>query len=144
MKKTVLVVGLLLGTMMIFAACTNGDDADANGDAEMDAGANVNIVEVGDMISVEYTGMFEDGEVFDSSATHGQPLTFQAGAGEVIIGFDNAVIGMELGEEKTVTIAPDEGYGEAGIPDQGNPGEYFIPPNSTLIFEIEIVEIIKQ
>jgi len=129
MKKLVLVVGLLLGMMMIFTAC------DGNGD-------NAEVVESGDTVSVEYTGMFEDGEVFDSSS--GQPLSFQVGAGMMIPGFDSAVVGMEVGESQTVTLPPDQAYGEAGFPNPMNPEEYIIPPNATLIFEIEIVDIVKQ
>ncbi|MGK0209074.1 MAG: peptidylprolyl isomerase [Patescibacteria group bacterium] len=68
-------------------------------------------VEKGNTIKVEYTGSFKDGEVFDSSEEHGQPLEFEAGAGEVVDGFDEAVIGMKVDEEKTVTITPDKAYG---------------------------------
>lgn len=66
----------------------------------------------GDKIRVEYEGKFEDGEVFDSTEKHGgEPLEFEAGAGMVVPGFDNAVIGMNVGEEKEVTLKPEEGYG---------------------------------
>jgi len=69
-------------------------------------------VEKGSKIKVEYTGSFEDGEVFDASEKHGEPLAFEAGAGMVVPGFDAAVIGMEVGEEKSVTLKPEEAYGE--------------------------------
>jgi len=65
----------------------------------------------GDKIKVDYEGKFENGEVFDASAKHGQPLAFEAGAGMVVKGFDNAVIGMEVGEEKEVTLQPEDAYG---------------------------------
>jgi len=68
-------------------------------------------VEKGNKIKVEYTGSFENGEVFDASEKHGEPLEFEAGAGMVVPGFDNAVIGMEVGEEKEVTLKPEEAYG---------------------------------
>lgn len=68
-------------------------------------------VEKGNTIKVEYTGSFENGEVFDASEKHGQPLEFKAGEGMVVPGFDNAVIGMELNEEKTVTLQPEDAYG---------------------------------
>ena len=68
-------------------------------------------VKKGDKIKVEYTGTFEDGTVFDASEKHGKPLEFEAGAGTVVPGFDNAVIGMEEGEEKEVTIQPEDAYG---------------------------------
>jgi len=69
-------------------------------------------VEKGNKIKIEYEGKFEDGTIFDSSEKHGQPLEFVAGVGQVVPGFDNAVIGMEKGEEKEVEIEPQEGYGE--------------------------------
>lgn len=68
-------------------------------------------VEKGNKIKVDYTGSFEDGEVFDASEKHGKPLEFEAGAGMVVPGFDAAVIGMEVGEEKEVTLKPEEAYG---------------------------------
>lgn len=68
-------------------------------------------VKKGDKIKVDYTGKFEDGTVFDSSVGK-QPLEFVAGAGVVVKGFDEAVIGMEIGETKTVTIPAKDAYGE--------------------------------
>jgi len=64
----------------------------------------------GDTVSLHYKGSFEDGTVFDSSETHGA-LKFTIGKGTVIPGFDEAVLGMKPGEAKTVTIAPEKGYG---------------------------------
>jgi FKBP-type peptidyl-prolyl cis-trans isomerase 2 len=69
-------------------------------------------VENGNKIKVEYTGTFDDGTVFDSSEKHGQPLEFEVGAGMVIKGFDDAVIGMEVGDEKEVKIEAKDAYGE--------------------------------
>jgi peptidylprolyl isomerase len=69
-------------------------------------------VEKNKLVSIEYEGKFENGEVFDSSEKHGQPLEFITGVGMVVPGFDNAVMGMEKGEEKEVTIEPKDGYGE--------------------------------
>ena len=70
-----------------------------------------NTVKNGDKVRVHYTGKFEDGEVFDSSIGI-EPLEFEVGAGDVIDGFDEAVVGMAVGESKTVTITPDKGYGD--------------------------------
>jgi peptidylprolyl isomerase len=69
------------------------------------------IVQKGDTISVHYTGRLADGEIFDSSEGR-EPLKFTVGAGQMIPGFDAAVMGMAQGEKKTVTIAPEQAYGE--------------------------------
>jgi len=69
-------------------------------------------VKQGDTIKVDYTGTLEDGTVFDSSQKRGEPLEFQVGSGQLIKGFDEAVIGMKEGEEKTITLAPADAYGE--------------------------------
>ena len=71
-------------------------------------------VEKGNVVSVDYEGRLEDGTVFDSSkhGDHSHPLEFEVGSGQVIKGFDSAVLGMEKDEEKEVTIKPEEAYGE--------------------------------
>lgn len=71
-------------------------------------------VKKGNKIKVDYEGKFEDGQVFDSSShgEHSHPLEFVAGEGNVIKGFDEAVIGLEVNDEKEFTINPEEGYGE--------------------------------
>lgn len=71
-------------------------------------------VKKGDKVKVDYEGKFENGEVFDSSkhGEHSHPLEFIVGVGMVVPGFDNAVMGMKIGEEKEFTIKPEEGYGE--------------------------------
>ena len=70
-------------------------------------------VKEGDTIKVEYKGTLDDGTVFDSSENHGRLLEFEVGAGQIIAGFENAVIGMENGEEKDVKLQPSEAYGES-------------------------------
>ena len=69
------------------------------------------LIENGHKVSVHYTGTFEDGEVFDSSKDRG-PLDFEVGAGQMIKGFDDAVVGMKVGESKDITLPPAEAYGE--------------------------------
>ncbi|MCH2215747.1 MAG: peptidylprolyl isomerase [Flavobacteriales bacterium] len=69
------------------------------------------VVKEKDKISVHYTGTLSDGEVFDSSVNR-EPLAFEVGAGQMIAGFDNAVVGMKLREKKSVTIPASEAYGE--------------------------------
>jgi len=65
----------------------------------------------GDKIKVEYTGKLEDGTVFDSSEKHDKPLEFEVGSKQVIPGFESAVIGMKLEEEKEIKLQPEEAYG---------------------------------
>lgn len=66
----------------------------------------------GDKVKIEYTGTLEDGTIFDSSADHGNPLEFEVGSGQVIKGFDDAILGMKEGEEKQFSIEPADAYGE--------------------------------
>jgi FKBP-type peptidyl-prolyl cis-trans isomerase 2 len=71
------------------------------------------VIKQGDIVKVEYEGRFPEGEVFDSTAKHGgEPMEFQVGAGMLVPGFEMAVIGMNSGEEKEVTLTPEEAYGE--------------------------------
>ncbi len=65
----------------------------------------------GDRVKVHYTGSFEDGDIFDSSM-NGQPLEFTIGEGKIISGFENGVIGMSIGEKKTLKLEPKDAYGE--------------------------------
>jgi peptidylprolyl isomerase len=69
------------------------------------------IVKKGDTVIIHYTGMLEDGTVFDSSERHQELLKFEVGAGQVIKGFEDAAIGMKKDQEKSITIKPEEGYG---------------------------------
>jgi len=77
----------------------------------MITGCSAAVAKNGDTVRVNYTGKLADGTVFDSSAGR-EPLEFTVGAGQVIPGFDNAVLGMKVGEKKTVTIPVDEAYGQ--------------------------------
>ena len=70
------------------------------------------IAKKGDKVSIEYEGSLEDGTVFDSSKSHDKPFQFIVGSGQVIPGFDKAVIGMKLKEQKKITLQPTEAYGE--------------------------------
>ena len=70
------------------------------------------LIKDGDNVKIEYTGSFDDGEVFDASEKHGAPLEFKVGEGKVIKGFDNAVVGMAVGEEKDFRIEPKDAYGD--------------------------------
>ena len=85
-------------------------------------------------IKVHYIGMLEDGTKFDSSYDRGEPFSFQIGLRQVIKGWETGIIGMKVGGKRTLIIPPELGYGERGA------GE-LIPPNSTLVFDIEIIDV---
>ncbi len=66
----------------------------------------------GNTVKVEYTGTLEDGTVFDDSTRHGAPLEFTLGMGKVVRGFEEAILGLVPGEEKSITLQPKDAYGE--------------------------------
>ena len=70
------------------------------------------VIKDGDTVKIDYVGLLDDGSVFDASETHGQPLEFIVGSGTVIKGFDDAVRGLEVGDEKEFRLEPSEAYGE--------------------------------
>jgi len=95
---------------------------------------NGDTAEPGHKVTVHYTGWLEDGTKFDSSLDRNNPFQFKLGQGMVIKGWDEGVAGMQIGGKRKLTIPADLGYGERGA---GN----VIPPNATLIFDVELLAL---
>ena len=91
----------------------------------------------GKTVKVHYTGWLTSGKKFDSSVDRGQPFMFKLGAGQVIKGWDEGVSGMKVGGKRQLRIPPDLGYGAQGV------GGGLIPPNSILIFDVELLDVSK-
>lgn len=89
----------------------------------------------GRIITVNYSGTLADGKKFDSSYDRGQPFQFNLGSGQVIRGWELGVAGMKVGGKRKLIIPPALGYGDRNI------GNGLIPPNSTLIFEVELLGV---
>lgn len=96
-------------------------------------GEGTEVVE-GSTVNVHYTGTLTDGKKFDSSLDRGQTFEFIVGEGQVIEGWDQGLLGMKVGGKRKLTIPPALAYGERGA---GG----VIPPNATLVFEIELVSV---
>ncbi|MCZ6597973.1 MAG: FKBP-type peptidyl-prolyl cis-trans isomerase [Planctomycetota bacterium] len=88
----------------------------------------------GDEIAIHYEGRLQDGTVFDSSYTRGEPIEFELGAGQVPAGLDEGIVGMRVFGRRRLTVPPHLGYGAEGVPDR-------VPPNAVLVFELELLEI---
>ena len=86
------------------------------------------------LVSVHYTGKFQDGRVFDSSVSRGEPITFRLGAGRVIKGWDEGIALMKVGGKAQLIIPPELAYGERGA---GG----VILPHATLVFDVELVSV---
>lgn len=107
---------------------TNGQDMTT----DTQAGTGAEAVE-GSTVTLNYVGMFEDGTIFDASEKHGQPLSFTLGAGQVIKGWDQGILGMKVGGKRHLVIPSELGYG---------PNDYGpIPGGSTLIFDVELLDV---
>lgn len=93
-------------------------------------------VVAGNEVSIHYDGYLVNGTKFDSSVDRSEPFQTPIGVGYVIQGWDQGVVGMKIGGKRKLTIPPELAYGEAGVPGA-------IPPSATLIFDIELLEILS-
>ena len=140
MKQTALFALLLL--LLFMTSCNSDGPSKVNGPGQttasglqywdLTAGSGDTAVP-GKRVTVNYTGWLEDGTKFDSSLDRNQPLTFGLGVGQVIKGWDEGVAGMKVGGKRQLKIPPQLGYGSRGT----GP----IPPNSTLIFDVELLAV---
>jgi FKBP-type peptidyl-prolyl cis-trans isomerase len=129
---------IVLSALLTLAAC--GGDSGTSGTPingtlvveDLVVGTGATAV-AGDTVSVNYLGTLTNGQKFDASADHGGPYSFRLGVGAVIPGFDQGVTGMKVGGKRRLTIPPNLAYGSTG----SGP----IPPNATIVFEVELVSI---
>ena len=98
---------------------------------------NGKTAENGDTLSAHYVGALEDGTVFDNSYDRGQPIQFVLGSGQLIQGWELGLVGMKERGKRRLVVPPELGYGAQGA---GNT----IPPNATLFFEIELVDVVEK
>ena len=124
---------ITIAIMLLVVGCSK-DDKNMNGELIIEdiiVGQGAEAVKYS-IVTVNYTGWLEDGTKFDSSLNPGrEPLRFTLGAGQMIQGFDQGIPGMKVGGKRKLTIPPNLGYGSQ---DKG-----IIPPNSTLIFELDLL-----
>jgi FKBP-type peptidyl-prolyl cis-trans isomerase 2 len=135
---------LVIALALVAAGCTTQDN-----------GANVwPIAENGDTVQVHYRGYLDSGEEFDSSYERGEPLSFVVGAGQMISGFDAAVVGMALGDTKTIHLTPEEAYGQPdetlirpfpredfGNESDPRPGDEYIFSSGGSQFQVVVVSV---
>jgi FKBP-type peptidyl-prolyl cis-trans isomerase len=128
-----IILGIVVGAASVYYVYPNMIDANIS---------SPTTAENGDVVYVHYTGKTTDGNKFDSSLDRGQPFVFTLGAGMVIKGWDEGILGMKKGEKKVLTVSPEKAYGSSGVPD--GRGGYIISPNATLIFDVELVDIKRR
>jgi FKBP-type peptidyl-prolyl cis-trans isomerase len=129
---------VVISALLTLAACGGGDSTTGPSDSgtvtveDLVIGTGATAA-VGNIVTVNYTGTFTNGTVFDSSVGRA-PIQFQLGANQVIPGFEQGIVGMKVGGKRRLTIPPSLAYGSAGRPPT-------IPGNATLVFEVDLVSI---
>ena len=150
-------LGVALAAILALSACAPDNAADDGTEFATELGVDFNrmvksetglfvqelaagegeVVESGQLVSVQYTGWLPDGTEFANSAHNGQPMMVSLGAGQPIPGFDEGVQGMKVGGRRKIVVPASLGFGEAG-------GGSAIPPNSWLVFDVELTEVLAD
>lgn len=97
--------------------------------------------QAGSRVAVRYTGFLPDGHVFDANAASGGPLRFRVGRGEVIPGWDELLLLLPAGSRVRAWVPARLAYGAAGVPDPDDDSRFLIPPNTELLFELEVISV---
>ena len=127
---------LLTAVVVLLGAYTSNVGAGFLEIEDLQVGEGIEVAN-GDQVTVHYTGWLIDGTKFDSSLDRGKPFTFELGARQVIQGWDRGVRGMQVGGIRKLTIPPELAYGDRAV------GDGLIPANSTLVFEVKLLEITR-
>ena len=127
---------LLTAVVVLLGAYTSNVGAGFLEIEDLQVGEGIEVAN-GDQVTVHYTGWLIDGTKFDSSLDRGKPFTFELWARQVIQGWDRGVRGMQVGGIRKLTIPPELAYGDRAV------GGGLIPANSTLVFEVKLLEITR-
>lgn len=142
-NKSLAKIGLAVSLSLVFSVSCSKKNNNNSGYIIFENGLMVKTlsegkgrkIDLGDVVVVNYVGKLEDGTVFDSSYERGYPIKYKVGESGYIEGWKLGIIGMKVDEKREIIIPPSLGYGERAMPD--------IPPNSKLIFEVKIEEIVN-
>ncbi len=141
MIRSLRYVLMMLGAFATAPAIFADDAADDSASYTTQSGLKIidqtvgtgDVAESGQIVTVHYVGTLEDGQMFDSSRSRGQPFSFRLGAGHVIAGWEEGVKGMKVGGTRKLVIPSHLGYGKRGV----GP----IPGDATLVFEVELLKV---